>query len=314
MGHSEYPARASHASTMGHSEFPSLAPHHLVSSAVPSQNILEEQEFVCGGGAAFINIICTFPINKVMFRQMVHGIPTVNAINQLKREGFSKLYRGVLPPLCQKTCSTSIMFGMYDKYMHMCHDLSPGISHGTANFISGNLAGFTEALLCPFERVQTVLQDKKFYGHYKNTLHVASELRKFGFREYYRGLIAILLRNGPGNVMFFGFREPLREYIPNIGHSWWSDVVKDFVSGSLLGALISTTYYPLNVIKTHQQCKVGGEFHSLWKTFYAVYQERGGRVLYLYRGAHVNFTRALLSWGIINASYELLKKNLYHEP
>ncbi|CAL4135374.1 unnamed protein product [Meganyctiphanes norvegica] len=312
MGHSEYSSSVSHGSTMGHTEFPSLGTHQLV-SAVPTQHLLDEQAFVCGAGAAFINIMVTFPINKVMFRQMVHDIPTVHAINQLKREGLSKLYRGVLPPLCQKTCSTSIMFGMYYKYMHMIYDVSPEISHGTANFLAGNLAGCTEALLCPFERVQSVLQDKKFYGHYKNTLHVASELRKFGICEYYRGLIPILLRNGPGNVMFFGFREPLREYLPSMGNTWWSDVVKDFVSGSLLGAVISTTFYPINVIKTHQQCQVGGEFISLWKTFFTVYHERGGRLLYLYRGAHVNFTRALVSWGIINASYELLRKHFYHK-
>ena len=32
---------------------------------------------------------------------------------------------------------------------------------------SAMLAGCTEALLCPFERVQTVLQDKRFHGMYK---------------------------------------------------------------------------------------------------------------------------------------------------
>lgn len=30
----------------------------------------EWREFVCGWGAAFINIAVTFPINKVMFRQV----------------------------------------------------------------------------------------------------------------------------------------------------------------------------------------------------------------------------------------------------
>lgn len=31
----------------------------------------EWREFVCGWGAAFINITVTFPINKVMFRQVL---------------------------------------------------------------------------------------------------------------------------------------------------------------------------------------------------------------------------------------------------
>lgn len=33
--------------------------------------------------------------------------------------------------------------------------------------VAATLAGCTEAVLCPFERIQTVLQDKKFHGKYK---------------------------------------------------------------------------------------------------------------------------------------------------
>jgi hypothetical protein len=33
-----------------------------------------DEEFVCGWGAAFINITATFPINKAIFRQQLHGI------------------------------------------------------------------------------------------------------------------------------------------------------------------------------------------------------------------------------------------------
>lgn len=34
------------------------------------ESISEMQEFICGWGAAFINISVTFPLNKVMFRQV----------------------------------------------------------------------------------------------------------------------------------------------------------------------------------------------------------------------------------------------------
>ena len=48
--------------------------------------------------------------------QMLHGLHTQEALKQLKAEGFYYLYRGILPPLCQKTVSVSLMFGMYDHY------------------------------------------------------------------------------------------------------------------------------------------------------------------------------------------------------
>ena len=60
-------------------------------------------EFICGWGAAFINICITFPINKIMFRQMAYGVKASSAVNQLKGESFIYIYRGLLPPLISKT-------------------------------------------------------------------------------------------------------------------------------------------------------------------------------------------------------------------
>lgn len=73
-----------------------------------------------------------------------------------------------------------------------------------------------------------------------------------------------------------------------------------------MGAFISTVFYPVNIIKTHMQCTVGGPFNSLWKTSRTVYVERERSLRKMFYGVHVNYTRALISWGIINASYELL--------
>ncbi|KAK8403331.1 hypothetical protein O3P69_000451 [Scylla paramamosain] len=271
----------------------------------------DSREFVCGWGAAFINITVTFPMNKIMFRQMLHGISSASALRQLRREGLKNLYRGIFPPLCQKTISTSIMFGMYDQYGKLLTYHYPELSKGTTLALAATLAGCTEALLCPFERIQTVLQDKKFHGYYKNSLHVTKDFWKFGIKEYYRGMVSILLRNGPSNVLFFGLRTKVKEYLPDTGESWGGNFLTDFVSGAFLGAFISTVMYPINVIKAHQQCQVGGPFQSMHQTFWDVYRSRGSRISRLFSGAHVNYSRALVSWGIINASYEVLQRLLY---
>ena len=96
-------------------------------------------EFVRGGTAAFVNILCnakicgdnglgTFPINKVMFRQQLTGNGMLSVGKALYHEGFRLLlaysccltcrYRGVGAPIMQKTLSTSLMFGTYDFYRH----------------------------------------------------------------------------------------------------------------------------------------------------------------------------------------------------
>ena len=82
----------------------------------------EWPDYVSGWGAAVVNIFVTFPINKTMFRQQVHGVSTINAIKMLKEEGAIYLYRGILPPLLQKSTSTCIMFGTYSHYNRLMSD------------------------------------------------------------------------------------------------------------------------------------------------------------------------------------------------
>ncbi|RWS10923.1 solute carrier family 25 member 51-like protein [Dinothrombium tinctorium] len=266
-------------------------------------------EFVCGFGAAFINICLTFPIHKIMFRQMVDGVRTRHAIAELRAEGFFTLYRGILPPLISKTITVSIMFGTYSEYRTLIERNFPRQTSPFVTLsIAAILAGFTEAVLTPFERIQMLLQDKKFHDTFNNTFHTFRELQKYGVKEYYRGLSPILIRNALSNVMFFSLRNEVKSAFPKTD-LWYTDVLEDFVSGALTGALISTVFYPLNVIKTKMQTvEVGTEFMSMRNASRLVYEERQRSLRKIFYGVHLNYTRALLSWGIINASYEILKK------
>ena len=78
--------------------------------------------------------------------------------------------------------------------------------------MSAFLAGCTEATLVPFERVQTLMQETQYHGKFKNTPAAFYQLyTQYGLREYYRGLSAVLMRNGPSNVIFFASREKVRK-------------------------------------------------------------------------------------------------------
>lgn len=260
------------------------------------------KEFVAGAGAAFTNICITFPINKIMFRQQLHGISVTKAIRQIHAEGFIHLYRGLTSPLLQKSASMAIMFGMFDHYKKVFAQ-STNWSIYTQEICAAMIAGSFEAILCPFERLQVLMQDKKYNGHFKHTFEAAKEVRVYGYREYYRGFSCVILRNGPSNVAFFLCRTPIKNSFPE-AKSQFGHVFQNFVSGAVLGASISTVFYPLNVIKTRMQCKLGGEFLGMYQTFKIVFNERDRMISKMYRGVHINFTRSLLSWGIINASYE----------
>ena len=267
------------------------------------------QHFTAGAGASAINILTTFPIFKVTFRQQVDGSRLRVAFAQIRNEGFHFLYRGVLPPLLQKAVSVSIMFGLYHRFQRDLNKSFPQIPTQINNGAAAIFAGSAEAILTPFERVQTLLSHRKHHDRFLNTFHTFWELRGYGFKEYYRGLSAILLRNGPSNAIFFGFRGYLKDILPEAQTSL-ENTIQDFICGALLGATNSTIFYPLSVVKTNMQKHVGGEYWSIRKTFQSIFETRYRSIFRVYRGAFMNCSRAIVSWGIINASFEVILSGL----
>ncbi|KAG6948361.1 hypothetical protein JG688_00015131 [Phytophthora aleatoria] len=234
------------------------------------------REFFCGGSAAAINIVVTFPPNKVMFRQQLFGLNTWQAFENVRSEGWLMLYRGVKPPLVQAMVSKSIMFGLYNFYDELLLE-SFGERRGL-NLVAAGLAGTSEAVLAPFERAQTLLQTPKFNreiaGAYDAMVHIN--------------------------------KGPVRDLFPR-GETAAATMTNDFICGAMLGAVISTFTFPINVARTRMQSVYGQPFIGPWEALQLTYKERGHSVRRLYRGVQMNFFRSLMSWGIINSTYEKLK-------
>ncbi|CEG44049.1 solute carrier family 25 member 51 [Plasmopara halstedii] len=262
------------------------------------------REFFCGGSAAAVNIVVTFPPNKVMFRQQLLGLDTWQAVENVRSEGWLMLYRGVVPPLLQAMVSKSIMFGLYNFYDKLLSE-KYGERKGL-NLVAAGLAGTSEAVLAPFERAQTLLQTPKYNREITGAYDAMIHINKYGLKEHYRGLTAILCRNGPGNILFFGMREPVRRMLPR-GETATAIMTNDFICGAMLGALISTFTFPINVARTRMQSVYGQSFIGPWEALQLTYKERGNSMRRLYRGVQMNFFRSLMSWGIINSTYEKLK-------
>ena len=290
------------------------------------------KEFVCGYGAAVVSIGITFPVNKVIFRQMLHGVHARHAVEQLKVEGFSSLFRGILPPLLQKSFSMALMFGTFGQFHRAicrCVDCQTAAMKFAIVWPAAAASAGVECFLIPFERIQTLLQDHTYHGRFKNSFHAAKILySSYGIKEFYRGFTSIYLRNSLSTGLFFSLREPIANrvlnsfkfrphslYDPSIVTTGKQKVSKDllpiaaahFASGGILGGVLSTVFYPVNVVRTRMQSYVGGEFHNVFFVWSMIRAERPS-VLSMWRGVPLNFSRSLISWGIINASYELLKR------
>jgi Mitochondrial carrier protein len=278
-------------------------------------------EFARGALASFTTVLATFPLNKLMSRQIYEGFSFSASAKTLIEDGIFNLYRGVLPPLMQKGLSMGIMYGSYDFYYHglfnffrgkqdlraatdVVDDVSRHESTWQIRAIAAMLSGCTEALLTPFERIQTILQHRPFQQEFKNTAHVAMRLYHMGWREYYRGFTAVIVRNAPSSALFFLLRDPVRE---TVLRSDKPSILADFLAGAVLGASISTLFYPLNHAKGIMQLQIGGKGASFLQTLVRSYRESNGFGR-IYNGVYTNAVRSLLSWGIVNASYEVYKK------
>ncbi|MFH4977944.1 hypothetical protein AB6A40_004653 [Gnathostoma spinigerum] len=284
------------------------------------------KEFICGWGAGCIETCTLFPLNKLIFRQQLHGVVFGVAFGQLRSEGISLLYRGLLPPLIMRTTTRALMFGMYDEF---CRALKCQRNHSLSavtpcHAIAGLLAGSMEAVLCPLERVQVLLQSSAFHKRFENSAHALKVVARIGPREMYRGLTLVVFRNGLSNAVFFSLRDPLRNSLLAYNGSGVSEISNkriptslalfsaDFISGAILGAVISTVFFPINVVKQRMQSTMETKFLSGWRVLNLIWEERNRRLIGLYRGAQLNFTRSLISWGITNSVYELLRR-LYEQ-
>lgn len=268
-------------------------------------NSSDYKEFMCGWGAAIINVTVTFPINKIIFRQILEGVPVTAAARQISSEGIRLLYRGILPPLCQKTLSLSVMFSMYEGCKERMDTLTG--NDVLAKLVAASVAGTAEAVLMPLERVQTLLQDWRYHEKFKDTSHAFRYLlRNYGVAEWYRGLVPIIYRNSCSNLMFFVLREQSKTFMDDKNSLFVS-----FVHGALIGGLTSTVFYPMNVIKIHMQSKIGGDFEKFVAVAREVYITRDKSIMSFYKGVHLNYVRSFISWGVISASYDCLKAILF---
>lgn len=110
--------------------------------------------------------------------------------------------------------SVSIMFGSFGHYKKWADSRFTNWPPIANLALAACLTGSTEAVLTPLERVQMLLQDRRYHKDYKNTVDALVKLRKFGFSEYYRGLTCVLVRNGPSNILFFGLRDEIKKLMP----------------------------------------------------------------------------------------------------
>lgn len=265
------------------------------------------KEFISGLLSAIVSVSVTYPITKLIYRQILEKTTIQVSIANMKKDGLRRLYRGMLFPLLQRSAEISVMFGIYKSAEMALHPLHlRRIDEKTA---SGAISGFAKSLLTPLERTELLLIDSRHHDRFKNmgqALFIV--MRDYGPKEFYRGYTVILTRDIVHNTVFFFARDKLYRMIKS--HHVIRIVFEDFLIGSAMGLFMTTLFYPIKVIKANMQKELGSKFKSVFEVTAEVYYYDGRGIRNFYIGIGLNILRAMIGWGIVNVSYEFIKDKL----
>ncbi|XP_050296313.1 mitochondrial nicotinamide adenine dinucleotide transporter SLC25A51-like [Anthonomus grandis grandis] len=266
------------------------------------------KEFSAGVLSAFVSINVTYPFTKLIYRQILTQSSFQVALWEVRQEGLRYLYRGIGPPIIQRSTELSVMFGVYKTAEMALHPLK--LSMYDEKVASSAISGVTESFLCPLERVMLLLIDSKNHSKFKNMGHALFILvRDYGPKELYRGYSAILTRDVFHNTFFFLMRDELSGLVKCHEHKLQENF-QNFLVGAGVGLMMTTLFYPIKVVKARMQKRIGGRFVSVPQSVTEIYKDRGRGFRNFYRGIGMNVVRSIVAWGIANTSYEFFKRHL----
>ncbi|CAG8610959.1 5863_t:CDS:2 [Funneliformis caledonium] len=221
--------------------------------------------FAAGGIAGTSEILVMYPLDVVKTRFQLQvgsgaGEEVYTSVLDcfkkiIKNEGFSRLYRGILPPILVEAPKRAIKFSANEQYSRILKlingkdkmDQSLSIQAGIA-------AGCTEAVvIVPFELVKIRLQDKGNAGKYNGTFDAITKIvRHEGPLALFNGLEATVWRHATWNGGYFGSIFSIRKALPKADNKQ-QQLRNNFIAGAIGGTIGTMLNTPFDVVKTRIQ-------------------------------------------------------------
>lgn len=271
-------------------------------------NTSPQVEFLAGLGSAFLTITITYPIAKLIYRQILENQNAAKSFKTIRKEGTKVLYRGSLAPMLQRCIALSTMFGVYRAASIPLESFQ--MNEYLEKISACILSGSFESIFMPLERIQMLLVSSSYHNRFRNMFHAVKVIAKeYNFQEFYRGYTVILFRNISSNSCFFITKDEINKRF-ELSDIAFKRSVQHFIFGSIVGSFMTVLFYPVKVIKVNIHKQLGGKFRTVNEVVKEIYVKNGGGVCNFYRGIVINCGRALFSWGITNSSYEYIKRQL----
>ncbi|RGB30753.1 mitochondrial carrier domain-containing protein [Rhizophagus diaphanus] len=249
--------------------------------------------FTAGGIAGTSEILVMYPLDvvKTRFQLQVSGAggeaytSIMDCFKKIiKNEGFSRLYRGILPPILVEAPKRAIKFSANEQYSTLFKKIyGKDKMNQSLSIQAGISAGCTEAVvIVPFELVKIRLQDKGNAGKYKGTFDAITKIIKHeGPLALYNGLEATVWRHATWNGGYFGVIFSIRRSLPKAENKQ-QQLRNNFIAGAIGGTVGTILNTPFDVVKTRIQNDSGAVKKYNWTlpAVKIVAQEEGFGALY----------------------------------
>ncbi|KAL7410051.1 mitochondrial tricarboxylate transporter [Mrakia frigida] len=228
--------------------------------------------------------------------------------NTLATKGPLGLYAGCGALVVGNAVKAGVRFLSYDHYKSLLQD-DNGKLTAPRSLLAGLGAGMTEAVFAvtPSETIKTKLieDSRKVKPEFKGLIHGTSAIiRQEGVAGIYRGLSAVMLRQGANSAVRFTTYSTLKQLVQGSGPPGQAlPGGVTFGLGAIAGIVTVYTTMPFDVIKTRMQSlSARTEYRNFIHCGYRIFTEEG--LLRFWKGTTPRLARLTLSGGIVFSVYE----------
>jgi solute carrier family 25 aspartate/glutamate transporter 12/13 len=294
------------------------------------QSVKAVYNFGLGAIAGGIGAAAVYPIDLVKTRlqnqravlpseRLYHG--GIDCFKKVVRnEGFTGLYRGLLPQLVGVAPEKAIKLAMNDLVRSLLtnHD---GTISVTCEAIAGGCAGASQVVFTnPLEIVKIRLQVQG-EARLQPRIGAGNIVAELGLRGLYKGAAACLLRDIPFSAIYFTVYSHVKKDLFGEGKLISAQSVERgaelkklapwelLLSGALAGMPAAYLATPADVIKTRLQvvARTGQQtYHGITDAFTKIMREEGPRAFF--KGGLARVLRSSPQFGVTLLSYELLQR------
>ena len=225
------------------------------------------------------------------------------AKQQIKKNGFVGLYKGLSTALLFSVPKASIRFGSYSYYNNTINKYFQ-INNSFNSLFAGMLSGCTEAILIvtPAETIKTKLIE----NNYSFKEGIPKIIKKNGFVGLYNGLIPTIIKQSTNQGIRFMSYNIYKNNIINIDKEITTS--QALIGGMFSGTISTLCNNPIDMIKTRLQGSENYKYNSTIDCINKVIKHEG--IMSLYKGMLPRLLRVIPGQGIIFASYEKISNFL----